>query len=114
MFDKYQQKIDLPSHDFENGLLANVTGWGLTRQNPVNRPKQLQLIETKIVSREECEKKMSQPGVKVDDIHVCALHIRGRGACSVSLIKISVVFCLLIRALMKIIYNFHFHMPSGG
>lgn len=85
VFDEYQQKIDLPSYDFKEGQRANLTGWGWTSQKPVTRPKQLQMIKTKLVSQKECQQKITEPGTNIYDTQVCAFRSRGRGPCSVSL-----------------------------
>lgn len=85
MFNEYQQKVNLPSQNVEDGEIANFTGWGVIRQTPHTLPRQLKMIETTLLTNENCRERMIQAEeVEIYKTQVCALRAPKIGACSVS------------------------------
>ncbi|XP_058798327.1 chymotrypsin-1-like [Phymastichus coffea] len=82
VFNDCQQKIALPSHNFEDDDEVTVTGWGITAQDPEVNPKQLQMLTTKLMARDKCQKKMSNPEkIKISDSQVCAFRSDNKSPC---------------------------------
>lgn len=49
------------------------------------RPTKLQMLETKLISMEECQQMVIDPeATKIYPTEICAFHSNGTGACNVS------------------------------
>ncbi|XP_058798448.1 hypodermin-B-like [Phymastichus coffea] len=82
IFDAYQRKIELPSHNFEDDDEVVVTGWGIIAQDPQIHPRQLQMLTTKLMARDKCQKKMSNPEkARINNFQICAFHSYGKSPC---------------------------------
>lgn len=91
MFDEYQQKIELASHDVKSSVRANLTGWGRPSANISGDSVQLQKLSTTLLTSVECQQYYPKDRVLYED-QLCALGAEGTGACRVSIISIAKFF----------------------
>lgn len=83
IFDKSQQKINLPQENFKIGQKAIVTGWGISSEKLYEIPEVLQALEMEIVSIDECQTtKSNEP--RIYNNLVCVKTKTNSGACKVS------------------------------
>jgi Trypsin len=80
-------KLPAPNQQFDDGLLCQVSGWGLTEVNSLDSKDQLQTVNTKIVQREDCAR-AHRGFATVDESMICGGSERDHelaGPCLVSL-----------------------------
>ncbi|KAB0801354.1 hypothetical protein PPYR_05708 [Photinus pyralis] len=63
------------------GTNCTVTGWGLVGYPSYNTPDELQYIQLKTISLDECKARLAPVGVAVSDEQICTLTKAGEGVC---------------------------------